>query len=124
MEYVRKGIEAGLDIDNFAPRLSFFWAIGMNTFMEIAKMRAGRWLWANIIKQFEGPFYFNPSILSLKFLKQYPQILKKTKKVAIVIDNKIIKKSLELISCTFSRYFKIKYFYKSEKLILSRWLSL
>lgn len=53
LEYVRKGIEAGLDIDDFAPRLSFFWAIGMNTFMEIAKMRAGRWLWANIIKGFD-----------------------------------------------------------------------
>ncbi len=53
LEYVRKGIEAGLDIDNFAPRLSFFWAIGMNTFMEVAKMRAGRWLWANIIKEFD-----------------------------------------------------------------------
>jgi len=52
LEYVRKGIEVGLDIDNFAPRLSFFWGIGMNTFMEIAKMRAGRWLWANMIKEF------------------------------------------------------------------------
>ncbi|WP_338814224.1 methylmalonyl-CoA mutase [Bernardetia sp. Wsw4-3y2] len=52
LEYVKKGIEAGLDIDGFAPRLSFFWAIGMNTFMEVAKMRAGRWLWANMIKEF------------------------------------------------------------------------
>ncbi len=52
LEYIRKGIEAGLDIDDFAPRLSFFWAIGMNTFMEIAKMRAGRWLWANLVKEF------------------------------------------------------------------------
>ncbi|WP_338763653.1 methylmalonyl-CoA mutase [Bernardetia sp. ABR2-2B] len=52
LEYVRKGIEVGLDIDNFAPRLSFFWGIGMNTFMETAKLRAGRWLWANIIKEF------------------------------------------------------------------------
>lgn len=52
MEYIRTGIKAGLDIDAFAPRLSFFWAIGMNHFMEIAKMRAGRMLWAKIVKQF------------------------------------------------------------------------
>ncbi|MDP5157093.1 MAG: methylmalonyl-CoA mutase [Flaviramulus sp.] len=52
LEYLRKGIEAGLDIDTFAPRLSFFWAIGMNHFMEIAKMRAARMLWAKIVKQF------------------------------------------------------------------------
>jgi methylmalonyl-CoA mutase len=52
LEYIRTGIKAGLDIDDFAPRLSFFWAIGMNTFMEIAKMRAGRLLWAKIVKEF------------------------------------------------------------------------
>jgi methylmalonyl-CoA mutase len=52
LEYIRAGIKAGLDIDDFAPRLSFFWAIGMNHFMEIAKMRAGRLLWARIVKQF------------------------------------------------------------------------
>jgi len=52
LEYVRAGINAGLAIDDFAPRLSFFWAIGMNHFMEIAKLRAGRMLWAKIIKQF------------------------------------------------------------------------
>ena len=52
LEYIRKGLEAGLDIDAFAPRLSFFWAIGMNHFTEIAKMRAGRMLWAKIVKQF------------------------------------------------------------------------
>ncbi len=52
LEYIRTGIKAGLDIDTFAPRLSFFWAIGMNHFMEIAKMRAGRMLWAKIVKQF------------------------------------------------------------------------
>ncbi|WP_255494234.1 methylmalonyl-CoA mutase [Cellulophaga sp. BC115SP] len=52
LEYLRTGIAAGLDVDNFAPRLSFFWAIGMNHFMEIAKMRAGRLLWAKIVKQF------------------------------------------------------------------------
>ncbi len=53
LEYIRTGIKAGLDIDAFAPRLSFFWGIGMNHFMEIAKMRAGRMLWANIVKQFD-----------------------------------------------------------------------
>lgn len=52
LEYIRTGIKAGLDIDAFAPRLSFFWAIGMNHFMEIAKMRAGRMLWAKIVKEF------------------------------------------------------------------------
>jgi methylmalonyl-CoA mutase len=52
LEYVRKGLAAGMDIDSFAPRLSFFWAIGMNHFMEIAKMRAARMLWAKLIKQF------------------------------------------------------------------------
>jgi methylmalonyl-CoA mutase len=54
LEYVRTGIKAGLDIDKFAPRLSFFWAIGMNYYMEVAKMRAGRLIWAKIIKEF-GP---------------------------------------------------------------------
>ncbi|MFC4739652.1 methylmalonyl-CoA mutase [Flavobacterium ponti] len=52
LEYIRTGIAAGMDIDTFAPRLSFFWAIGMNHFMEIAKMRAARMLWAKMIKQF------------------------------------------------------------------------
>ncbi|KAA3439344.1 methylmalonyl-CoA mutase [Rufibacter hautae] len=52
LEYVRTGLAAGMDIDTFAPRLSFFWAIGMNHFMEIAKMRAARMLWAKLIKQF------------------------------------------------------------------------
>ncbi len=52
LEYLRTGVNAGMDIDAFAPRLSFFWAIGMNHFMEIAKMRAARLLWAKIVKQF------------------------------------------------------------------------
>ncbi|WP_332689921.1 methylmalonyl-CoA mutase [Halalkalibacter lacteus] len=52
LEYVRTGIKAGLDIDEFAPRLSFFWAIGMNHFMEVAKMRAARLIWAKLIKPF------------------------------------------------------------------------
>ncbi len=53
LQYLRTGIDAGLDIDSFAPRLSFFWAIGMNYFMEIAKMRAARMLWAKLVKQFD-----------------------------------------------------------------------
>ena len=52
LEYIRKGLDAGMDIDTFAPRLSFFWAIGMNHFMEIAKMRAARMLWAKLVSQF------------------------------------------------------------------------
>ncbi|MFN7312687.1 MAG: methylmalonyl-CoA mutase [Bacteroidota bacterium] len=52
LEYIRTGLQAGLDIDSFAPRLSFFWAIGMNHYMEIAKMRAARMLWAKMVKQF------------------------------------------------------------------------
>jgi len=63
LEYVRRGMEAGLKIDEFAPRLSFFWAIGMNHFMEIAKLRAGRLLWARLMKPF-GPE--NPKSLSLR----------------------------------------------------------
>ena len=54
LEYIRTGLEAGLKIDQFAPRLSFFWGIGMRHFTEIAKMRAGRMLWAKMVKQF-GP---------------------------------------------------------------------
>ncbi len=52
VEYVRTGLKAGIDVDKFAPRLSFFWAIGMNYFMEVAKMRAGRLIWAKLMKQF------------------------------------------------------------------------
>jgi methylmalonyl-CoA mutase len=63
LEYVRTGIKAGIDIDAFAPRLSFFWGIGMNYFMEVAKMRAARVLWAKIIKQFNPK---NPKSLALR----------------------------------------------------------
>ena len=63
LEYLRAGVNAGIDIDAFAPRLSFFWAIGMNHFMEIAKMRAGRLLWAKIVKQFNPK---NPKSLALR----------------------------------------------------------
>ncbi|MBI1930978.1 MAG: methylmalonyl-CoA mutase [Ignavibacteriales bacterium] len=63
LEYVKTGIKAGLSVDTFAPRLSFFWALGMNYFMEIAKMRAARVLWATIIKQFNPK---NPKSMSLR----------------------------------------------------------
>lgn len=53
LEYARTGMKAGIDIDKFAPRLSFFWAIGMNYYMEVAKMRAGRFIWAKLMKQFD-----------------------------------------------------------------------
>ncbi|MCO6455235.1 MAG: methylmalonyl-CoA mutase [Pirellulaceae bacterium] len=63
LEYVRTGMRSGLDVDAFCPRLSFFWAIGMNYFMEVAKLRAGRMLWAKLIQQFEPK---NPKSLSLR----------------------------------------------------------
>ena len=63
LEYLRAGVNAGMDIDSFAPRLSFFWAIGMNYFMEVAKMRAARMLWAKIVKQFNPK---NPKSLALR----------------------------------------------------------
>jgi methylmalonyl-CoA mutase len=63
LEYLRTGINSGLDIDDFAPRLSFFWAIGMNYFMEIAKMRAGRLLWSKLVHQFHPK---NPKSLALR----------------------------------------------------------
>ncbi len=63
LEYVRTGMKAGLKVDEFCPRLSFFWAIGMNYFMEVAKLRAARMIWAKLIKQFEPN---NPKSLSLR----------------------------------------------------------
>ncbi len=63
VEYLRAGIAAGLDVDSFAPRLSFFWAIGMNFFMEVAKLRAARLLWAKLVAPFEPT---NPRSLSLR----------------------------------------------------------
>ncbi|QTE22548.1 methylmalonyl-CoA mutase [Polaribacter cellanae] len=63
LEYIKKGIEAGMDIDSFAPRLSFFWAIGMDHFTEIAKLRAARMLWAKIVKEFNPK---NPKSLALR----------------------------------------------------------
>jgi len=63
LEYLRTGVKAGLDVDNFAPRISFFWGIGMNHFMEIAKMRAARMLWAKLVKTFNPK---NPKSLALR----------------------------------------------------------
>ncbi len=63
LDYIRTGIKAGLDIDDFAPRISFFWGIGMNHFMEIAKLRAGRLLWAKIVNEFKPK---NPKSLALR----------------------------------------------------------
>ena len=63
LQYLRAGLQAGLDIDEFAPRLSFFWGIGMNYFMEIAKMRAARLLWAKLVKQFKPQ---NPKSMALR----------------------------------------------------------
>ncbi|GAA1478462.1 methylmalonyl-CoA mutase [Nocardioides aestuarii] len=63
VEYLRAGLDAGLEIDRFAPRLSFFWAIGMNFFMEVAKMRAARAIWARLVRQFDPQ---NPKSLSLR----------------------------------------------------------
>ncbi|MBO1514641.1 methylmalonyl-CoA mutase [Metabacillus bambusae] len=63
LEYIRTGLKAGLDIDQFAPRLSFFWAIGMNYFMEVAKMRAARYMWSSIVKRFDPK---NPKSLALR----------------------------------------------------------
>ena len=67
IEYVKNGIEAGLNIDDFAPRLSFFWGIGMNHFMEIAKLRAGRLLWSKLIKK------FNPKLKKSSMLRAHCQ---------------------------------------------------
>jgi methylmalonyl-CoA mutase len=63
LEYVRTGLKAGIDIDSFAPRLSFFWAIGMNYFMEVAKMRAARYIWAKMMKSFDPK---NPKSMALR----------------------------------------------------------
>ena len=63
VEYIKKGLDAGMDIDTFAPRLSFFWGVGMNHFMEIAKMRAARMLWAKLVKRFNPK---NPKSLALR----------------------------------------------------------
>ncbi|MFC1733354.1 methylmalonyl-CoA mutase [candidate division KSB1 bacterium] len=63
LEYLRTGVDAGLDIDAFAPRISFFWGVGLNHFMEIAKMRAARMLWAKIVKQFNPR---NPKSMALR----------------------------------------------------------
>ena len=60
LSYIRAGIDAGLDIDAFAPRLSFFWGVGMNPLVEIAKLRAGRYLWSELVSQFNPLKTQNP----------------------------------------------------------------
>ena len=60
VEYIKAGLDAGLDIDKFAPRLSFFWGIGMNFFMEVAKLRAARALWSRLVRDFDPQ---NPCLL-------------------------------------------------------------
>ena len=72
IDYLRTGVNAGIDVDAFAPRLSFFWAIGMNHFMEIAKMRAGRLLWAKIVKSFGAK---NPKSLALTYFNTVFNVL-------------------------------------------------
>ena len=83
LEYVKTGIAAGMDIDTFAPRLSFFWAIGMNHFMEIAKMRAGRLLWAKLINATSLFFQVVAVILFFVFIFG---IINQHKKVLILLE--------------------------------------
>ncbi len=78
LEYLRAGTAAGIDIDAFAPRLSFFWAIGTNHFMEIAKMRAARMLWAKIVKQFNPK---NPKSLALRTHSDFRLVADRTRPV-------------------------------------------
>ena len=93
IDYIRAGREAGLDIDAFAPRLSFFWAIGMNTFMEVAKMRAARLLWAKLVKQFEPK---NSKSLSLRTHSQTSG----WSLTAQDVYNNVIRTCLEAIAAT------------------------
>ena len=93
IDYIRAGLAAGLDVDAFAPRLSFFWAIGMNTFMEVAKMRAARLLWAKLVKQFEPK---NAKALSLRTHSQTSG----WSLTAQDVYNNVIRTCLEAIAAT------------------------
>jgi len=93
IEYIRAGVAAGLDVDAFAPRLSFFWAIGMNTFMEVAKMRAARLLWARLMKQFDPK---SPKSLSLRTHSQTSG----WSLTAQDVYNNVIRTCLEAIAAT------------------------
>jgi methylmalonyl-CoA mutase len=94
IEYIRAGVAAGLDVDAFAPRLSFFWAIGMNTFMEVAKMRAARLLWAKLVKENFNPK--NPKSLSLRTHSQTSG----WSLTAQDVYNNVIRTCLEAIAAT------------------------
>ena len=94
IEYIRAGVAAGLDVDAFAPRLSFFWAIGMNTFMEVAKMRAARLLWAKLVKENFSPK--NPKSLSLRTHSQTSG----WSLTAQDVYNNVIRTCLEAIAAT------------------------
>ncbi|HBU34466.1 MAG TPA: methylmalonyl-CoA mutase, partial [Hyphomonas sp.] len=94
IEYIRAGVAAGLDVDAFAPRLSFFWAIGMNTFMEVAKMRAARLLWAKLVKEEFNPK--NPKSLSLRTHSQTSG----WSLTAQDVYNNVIRTCLEAIAAT------------------------
>jgi len=92
-EYIRCGIEAGLDIDSFAPRLSFFWAVGMNFFMEIAKMRAARYLWAEIVNTYK------PKNIKSTILRTHSQT-SGWSLTATDINNNIIRTQIEAMAAT------------------------
>lgn len=94
IEYIRAGVAAGLDVDAFAPRLSFFWAIGMNTFMEVAKMRAARLLWAKLVEKEFSPK--NPKTLSLRTHSQTSG----WSLTAQDVYNNVIRTCLEAIAAT------------------------
>ena len=94
IEYIRAGVNAGLDVDAFAPRLSFFWAIGMNTFMEVAKMRAARLIWAKLVSQEFAPK--NPKSTSLRTHCQTSG----WSLTAQDVYNNVIRTSLEAIAAT------------------------
>lgn len=95
LEYCRTGVQAGLDIDAFAPRLSFFWGIGMNFYMEIAKMRAARRLWANLVKD-----KFNPKNPKSLLLRTHSQ----TSGVSLTEQdpyNNVIRTTIEALAAVF-----------------------
>lgn len=95
IEYIRTGLKAGLDVDNFAPRLSFFWGIGMNFYMEIAKLRAARRLWADLVQK-----HFNPKKESSKLLRCHCQ----TSGWSLTAQdpyNNIIRTTIEAMSAVF-----------------------
>ena len=93
LEYVKTGIKSGLDVDDFAPRLSFFFAIGMNYFMEVAKLRAARFLWANMMKQ------FNPKNPKSMMLRTHCQT-SGWSLTAVDVNNNIVRTCVEAMAAT------------------------